>query len=135
MSRLRYFLTATAMAAAALCGSGGAFDSAQAADGNQASDYTVAELLNPCFEADNDSRFGAAAEAECEQYLSGFTDALAITGNLGPDNGICLPDQNRPDEVRWAYMRWIHEDYGAHKDMSAGQALMGTLRDKFKCGE
>ena len=88
--------------------SGGAFESHQ--DGASAvllSKFTTKELLQPCFEADNDSRYGAAAEAECEQYLRGFTDALTLSGLT--EGKICLPDQNRDSEVRWAFMRWVHE--------------------------
>ena len=45
----------------------------------QLSGYTVGELLKPCMEGDNDSRWGAPAEAECEQYIIGFTDAFLMT--------------------------------------------------------
>ena len=61
---------------------------------DEPSNYTMVELLSPCVEADNDARGGAAAEIECEQYLEGFTDALAITGQLGKSHGICLPAQS-----------------------------------------
>lgn len=127
MARVRILL-----AAAVLLAAGGGLPAAVAADGNKSSDYTVAELLNPCFEADNDARRGAAAEAECEQYLTGFTDALAVTGNLGPEQGICLPDVNRPDEMRWAYMRWVHEHYDRRREIAAN-GLMDALKDKFPC--
>ena len=94
------------------------------------SNYTVNELLNPCFESDNDARWGAAAETECEQYLRGFTDALILTGATGTE--ICLPELNRDDEVRWAYMRWVHENFDARKQPAA-EGLMATLKDKFPC--
>ena len=103
-----------------------AFEAAAAEPAN----YKVRELLSPCNESDNDARWGAAAEAECEQYLIGFTDALALTGQLGTD--ICLPEQNRADEVRWAYMRWVHENFG-RRDEVAAIGLMDTLKDKFPC--
>lgn len=92
--------------------------------------YTAVELLTACTEADNDARWGEVAELECEQYILGFVHALQEVG----DTTVCAPEQNTADEVRWAYMRWVHEDYGAHKDMTAGDALLQTLRDKFKCG-
>lgn len=56
---------------------------------SQLSEYTVGELLEPCMEGDNDSRWGAAAEAECEQYTMGFTDAYLITDANKHDN-VCL---------------------------------------------
>ena len=36
-------------------------------------DYTAERLLSPCQEADNDARWGEAAETECEQYLLGLS--------------------------------------------------------------
>ena len=94
-----------------------------------AEDYAASELLRACTEADNDARWGETAELECEQYILGFVHALKETG----DTTVCAPELNTADEVRWAYMRWIHADYSAHKGMTAGAALLGTLRDKFKC--
>jgi hypothetical protein len=91
--------------------------------------YSALELLKPCTEADNDARWGEFAELECEQYIMGFVDALQLVNG----EGICLPADNVPDEVRWAYMRWVHQDYSAHKDMAAGEALMQTLQQNFKC--
>ena len=120
------------LAAAALVTAAGALGPALAAGENKPSSYSIADLLNPCVESDNDARWGAAAEAECEQYLTGFTDALAITGNLGPGQGICLPDLNRPDEVRWAYMRWVHEHFDRRGEVAAA-GLMDALKDKFPC--
>ena len=90
---------ALALAAAALAVPAGASD---------LSAYTVKQLLEPCVEGDNDSRWGAAAEAECEQYILGFTDAYILTVEKGK---VCLPELNRPDEVRWAFMRWAHENF------------------------
>ena len=96
------------------------------------SGYLGSELYSPCHESDNDARFGAAAEAECEQYLRGFTDALVMAGMVGPDSNICLPEENRDDEVRWAYMRWINENFG-DRNKPAAETLMATLKDKFPC--
>lgn len=95
--------------------------------------YSAADLLSPCQEADNDARWGEAAEVECEQYLVGFVHALEITGQTGPEAGICLPDANVPDEVRWAYMRWVHGSYTKRKAMGASEAVMATLKDSFPC--
>lgn len=93
-----------------------------------AEEYSGADLLSPCVEADNDARWGETAELECEQYINGFVAALAVMGNKES----CPPKVNTPDEVRWAYMRWIHEDYKRRKQ-GAGTALMAALKDKFPC--
>jgi len=103
-----------------------------AAGAAELSGYVAVDLYSPCHESDNDARWGAAAEAECEQYLRGFTDALVLAGMIGTDHNICLPEQNRDDEVRWAYMRWINENFG-DRGMPAAEALMATLKDKFPC--
>ena len=111
---------------AALLFSGGA-------PAEKVSDYTIAELLAPCVEGDNDSRWGAAAEAECEQYISGFTDAYLMLTDEGKRDGVCLPKTgNRPDEVRWAFMRWAHEHYGRRGEPAA-TGLMEALKARFAC--
>ena len=95
-----------------------------------ATPYSATSLLIACTNADNDAReVGTVAELECEQYIMGFIHALAETG----DTTICAPERNTADEARWAYMRWVHEDYAKRKDMSAGAALLGTLKDNFPC--
>jgi hypothetical protein len=102
----------------------------QDAVAGQLSNYAVKDLMEPCFEADNDARWGAAAEAECEQYLRGFTDALILAG--AAEGKICLPELNRDAEVRWAFMRWVHEHFGERGQLAA-QGLMATLETKFPC--
>ena len=97
------------------------------------SNYTAAELLSPCQEADNDARWGQAAEIECEQYIIGYVDALEVVGAVGEGTDICLPAQNIPDEVRWAFMRWVHGDFTKRKAMMAAEALMETLKANFPC--
>ena len=97
------------------------------------SNYTAAELLSPCQEADNDARWGQAAEIECEQYIIGFVDALEATGGIGADAGICLPEQNVSDEVRWAFMRWVHGSYSERTKMMAANAILATMQDAFPC--
>ncbi len=97
------------------------------------SNYTAEELLSPCQEADNDARWGQAAEVECEQYIIGYVDALEATGAVGAEAGICLPDQNAADEVRWAFMRWVHGDYSRRTKMLAAEAVLATLTDSFPC--
>lgn len=97
------------------------------------SNYTAAELLSPCQEADNDARWGQAAEIECEQYIIGYVDALEATGAIGPDLGICLPEQNISDEVRWAFMRWVHGNYSERTKMMAANALLATMQESFPC--
>lgn len=118
----RYLLSA-GLVAALFAGSAGA---------SELSDYSIEELLSPCQESDNDSRWGAAAEAECEQYLRGFTDAYLLTIGSGGEGGICLPDQNRDDEVRWAYMKWVARHYD-QRSRPAAEGLLATLKESFKC--
>ncbi|MCV6596056.1 MAG: Rap1a/Tai family immunity protein [Mangrovicoccus sp.] len=111
--------------------------SAALADGHESSTktgYTVAALLAPCQEADNDARDGKAAEVECEQYMVGFVDALEAAGMIGgADSKICLPEQNIPAEMRWAFIRWVYQDFTARKQMMASEAAMGTLTTFFAC--
>ena len=98
------------------------------------SDYSVGDLLKPCVEGDNDSRGGAVLEMECEQYVSGFTD-LYIRAGLDKRDKVCLPPEgNRADEVRWAFMRWAHENFD-QRGMPAVDGLKATLQARFKCKE
>lgn len=97
------------------------------------SDYTIAQLLEPCIEGDNDSRWGSVAETECEQYIMGFTDAYVLTGQNKKDN-VCLPATNRPDEVRWAFMKWAHRNYKI-RDRLAVDGLHQTIKSEFACKE
>ena len=117
--------TVAALAAAVLAGS--TMAGAEAA--TELSDYSVKQLLEPCVEGDNDSRWGAAAEAECEQYIMGFTDAFVLTATAG---AYCLPEQNRADEVRWAFMRWAHQNFD-DRGMPAAKGLQAVLEEKFRC--
>ena len=96
------------------------------------SDYSVADLLEPCVEGDNDSRGGAVLEMECEQYVSGFTD-LYIRAGLDKRDKVCLPPEgNRADEVRWAFMRGAHDNFD-QRGMPAVDGLQATLKARFKC--
>ena len=98
------------------------------------SDYSVADLLEPCVEGDNDSRGGAVLEMECEQYVSGFTD-LYVRAGLDKQDKVCLPPEgNRADEVRWAFMRWAHDNFD-QRGMPAVDGLKATLQARFKCKE
>ncbi len=98
----------------------------------QLAEYTVAQLLEPCMEGDNNSRWGAAAEMECEQYILGFTDAYVLTNASKQDN-ICLPPEgNRADEIRWVFMKWAHENYD-QRDMPAALGLLEAIKSKFAC--
>jgi hypothetical protein len=110
------------------------FSAALALAGNAASaqEYTALDLLSPCQEADNDARWGEAAETECEQYIMGFVGALQVTGKKEEKN-ICAPEANTADEVRWAFMRWVHESYAKRTVMSAPEALLGALQANFPC--
>ena len=99
---------------------------------SQLSEYTVAQLLEPCMEGDNDSRWGAPAEAECEQYILGFTDAYLLTDASKQDN-VCLPAEgNRADEVRWVFMKWAHNNYDK-RELPAAHGLMEAIKSQFVC--
>ncbi len=96
-------------------------------------DYTVEQLLEPCVEGDNDARWGAAAEAECEQYIMGFSDAYLLFSDGGKRDGVCLPPPgNRPDEIRWKFVKWVHRNL-EHRSIPAGEGLLETLKSEFKC--
>ncbi len=121
-------IAAIGLAALAMPGTAGA-------DSFTGSGYTALDLLSPCQEADNDARWGEAAETECEQYVLGFVDAMKELGAVGPEAGVCPPEVNTGDEVRWAYMRWIHADYSNRKAMPAADALLAALKDSFPCAQ
>ena len=112
---------------------GAATSQAQNAKSFTHDSYPAEELLQTCQQADNDSRRGTQLEIECEQYLIGYLDALKAVGHFdGKQNG-CPPTVNTPDEARWAYMRWIHMDYGPRSRMPAADAVLGMLPDMFPC--
>lgn len=94
--------------------------------------YTAEELLSPCQESDNDARWGEAAETECEQYILGFVGALKASG-AGKAAKICPPAQNTADEIRWAFMRWVHSDFTKRTAMPADAAMLATLKANFTC--
>ena len=96
-------------------------------------EYTALELLSPCQESDNDARWGQYAETECEQYLLGFVAALQEVGMIGSADGVCPPELNTADEVRWAFMRWVHASFTERKEMSARAAVLATLKESFPC--
>lgn len=98
----------------------------------QSANYLASDLLSPCQEADNDARWGEAAETECEQYIMGFIGALNATG-AATENSICLPETNIADEARWAFMRWVHASYTKRKAIPAAKALLATLKENFSC--
>ena len=105
---------------------------ASAAMADSTAGYTANQLLSPCQESDNDARWGEAAETECEQYLLGFVGALKASG-AGKAAKICPPVQNTADEIRWAFMRWVHNDYGKRTKMPADKAVLETLKESFPC--
>ena len=99
---------------------------------SQGSVYKVRDLLEPCVEGDNDSRGGAVLEMECEQYVTGFTD-LYLSTKLNERDNVCLPETgNRADEIRWAFMRWAHDNFD-QRDIPAVDGLIATLQSRFKC--
>jgi hypothetical protein len=125
MRHLLNLLTALGLAGALAMAAGPAL-------GQGASDYRVRDLLSPCVEGDNDSRGGAVLEMECEQYVTGFTD-LYLRAKLNERDNVCLPETgNRADEIRWAFMRWAHDNFD-QRDIPAVDGLIATLQSRFKC--
>ncbi len=101
---------------------------------SHATGYLAGDLMIPCRVADSDAReTGTVAEIECEQYIMGVVDALAATGMSGAGTEMCPPDQNTADEVRWAFMRWVHEDFTANRSVPASEAVLQTLKASFPC--
>lgn len=97
-------------------------------------DYSVADLLKPCEEGDNDARWGADLEASCEQFINGFTSAYLHLTEGGEPEGVCLPPPgNRPDEVRWAFMEWAYENFH-RRNMPAVEGLLAAIKQHFPCG-
>ena len=97
-------------------------------------DYTVADLLKPCEEGDNDARWGANLEANCEQFINGFTGAYVLFTDGGQAQGVCLPPPgNRPDEVRWAFTKWAYQNYH-RRNMLAAEGLLAAIKAHFPCG-
>ena len=127
---MRRFLTA-GIGAALIALTMPGYSQSQSADGES---YSALELLAPCQLADSDSRdLGVVAEIECEQYIMGVVNALQVTGMAGSGTDMCPPDVNTPDEIRWAFTRWVHADYASRKTMSAAEALIAVLRESFAC--
>ena len=62
-------------------------------------------------------------------------DALLATGAAGDGTEICPPMVNTADEVRWAFMRWVHGSYSKRKAMPAAEGVMETLKENFPCNE
>ncbi len=97
-------------------------------------DFTVADLLKPCEEGDNDARWGANLEVTCEQFINGFTGAFLLFTDGGQAQGVCLPPPgNRPDEVRWAFMKWAYKSYN-RRHMPAAKGLLAAIKAHFPCG-
>jgi hypothetical protein len=98
------------------------------------SDYSVADLLKPCQEGDNDARWGESLEAKCEQFINGFAGAYLLLTDGGKKAGVCLPPPgNRPDEMRWAFVKWTYDNY-KKRHMPAAEGLLAAIKSHFSCG-
>ena len=64
--------------------------------------------------------------------LFGTTLAQEV-GATGAETGVCPPEVNTADEVRWAFMRWVHQNYATRIRMPAADALLATLNGAFGC--
>ena len=87
------------------------------------------DLLLPCQEADNDPRDGFIAELECLSYIRGFVAATELSGSAP----LCFPATNREDEIRRAYVRWVHGSFSKRGNMPVGEALRAALDEAFGC--
>ena len=91
---------------------------------------TAKDLLTPCQDADNDARDGYLSHLECVGYIRGFVAALELTGGEG---GLCFPTANRDDQLRRAFVRWVHGDFRERSVLPVGEAVLGALKDGFGC--
>ena len=64
--------------------------------------------------------------------MMGFTDAYVLAGGAVPEQGIWLPATNRPDEVRWAFMKWAHKNFD-QREMPAAEGLLQVIKSEFPC--
>ena len=88
------------------------------------------DLLVPCQDADNDARDGYISHLECVGYIRGFVAALELTGDEG---SLCFPEANRDDQLRRAFVRWVHGAFRDRSKMPVDEALLGALNDSFGC--
>lgn len=99
--------------------------------------YQAGDLAQLCLQGDNASREGLAAQRECEQYVGGFLDALAVASESaapGAVPAICFPAEIDPiDAVRRAFTRWVFAHY-SERDQPAGVQLWRMLGEEFGCG-
>ncbi len=103
-----------------------------AANAAEGTDYSIAELLRPCMEGDNDARWGVFAETECEQYILGFADAYVLLGQAQRDK-VCLPTGgNRADEIRWVFMKWANQNFD-QRHKAAAEGLLAAIKGAFAC--
>lgn len=88
------------------------------------------DLLLPCQDADNDPRDGFISELECLTFIGGFVTAIGVA-----DASVqyCFPDTNRDDEIRRAYVRWVHGSFSKRSKMPVGEALLAALAENFAC--
>lgn len=90
---------------------------------------TAKDLLLPCQEADNDARDGYYAHLECVGFLRGFVAGVAASGA----EGLCLPAANRDDQLRRAFVRWVHASFSARSKLRLGDAVLAALTETFAC--
>lgn len=88
------------------------------------------DLLVPCQDADNDARDGYLSHLECVGYIRGFVAALEVSGAA---EGLCFPETNRDDQLRRAFVRWVHTSFRTHSKMPVAEALLGAFDDSFAC--
>jgi hypothetical protein len=60
------------------------------------------------------------------------TDAYAALTDGGKADNVCLPEQNRLDEVRWAFTRWAHKNFD-DRNQPAADGLLAVIKEGFTC--
>ena len=45
----------------------------------------------------------------------------------------CFPEANREDQIRRAYVRWVHGSFSKRGSMPVGEALLAALDEVFGC--
>ena len=76
---------------------------------------------------------GETFEANCEQYVRGFTDAYFHFSSQATLPKVCFPDgANRLDLIRWAFIKWAQTNTDK-QDWPPAQGLVTAVLAEFPC--